>query len=200
MNKILQLFGITVILFVLLQPNLYMKIPTAYHSYFIILHCLLFSLLYIFIRTTFIDITVENFTQEEINVFDKKQEGFLEMLQKYSPEELSKLTEKDYESKMKEITNDLTDDQKQKMEKYIKSKVNKIEKVEPPEPSIHEKMEDLLNKASVEQILFLGSLPKPQKNALKKKLETMNMKDIEKYSKLDVDQLKKTIIEITKSA
>ena len=204
MNKHLQIFGITVLLFIVLQPNLYIKIPTAYHSYFILLHCLLFATVYIFIRTYFFDLTIETFTDDEKTLFDNKRLALeTELNKKYSKDELSKIPESELESTKKSIMKDLSEEQKQKFQKYnqelVKTKTKKIIKKEGiPHISIQEKMEYLLNKASVEQILLLGSLSQSHKDALEKLLETMDIKEVEKYLKLDVDQLKESIDKVVK--
>jgi hypothetical protein len=210
MNKHLQIFGITVLLFILLQPNLYMKIPTTYHFYFILLHCLLFATVYIFIRTYFFDLTVETFTDEEKTLFDNKRLALeTDLNKKYSKDEQSKIPQSEIESKKKSIMKDLSEEQKQKFEKYnqkIKNRGNElvfkkeIKEEATVNDSIQEKMEYLLNKASVEQILLLGSLSQSHKDALEKLLEAMDIKEVEKYLKLDIDQLKESIDKVVKLA
>lgn len=208
MNKHLQIFGITVLLFIVLQPNLYIKIPTTYHSYFILLHCLLFATVYIFIRTYFFDLTIETFTDDEKTLFDNKRLALeTELNKKYSKDELSKIPESELESTKKSIMKDLSEEQKQKFEKYNQEfkKIGnepvfkkEIREEAIVNDSIQEKMEYLLNKASVEQILLLGSLSQSHKDALEKLLETMDIKEVEKYLKLDVDQLKESIDKVVK--
>jgi hypothetical protein len=165
---------------------------------------------YIFIRTYFFDLTVETFTDEEKTLFDNKRLALeTDLNKKYSKDEQSKIPQSEIESKKKSIMKDLSEEQKQKFEKYnqkIKNRGNElvfkkeIKEEATVNDSIQEKMEYLLNKASVEQILLLGSLSQSHKDALEKLLEAMDIKEVEKYLKLDIDQLKESIDKVVKLA
>ena len=62
--------------------------------------------------------------------------------------------------------------------------------------SCKKKMDFLGATASVEQIQLFDGLPKNQQNALEQIVDSMNMEDIKKYLELDIEKLKKSLMDV----
>lgn len=205
------LFGFSIILFILLQPNLFVKIPSKYHMYFVFFHCLVFALAFFTIKVTitspFIN-TQENFTDKDVPDLEKKRAELEKIFKNYSAEEMEKLDNSEILKKMEDITKDMTENQKKSLHDFLLSSPDsKAIKISGSDTSsnaldkeikLNKKIDHIGEIASVEQIQYFDSLSKSQQNALEKILDNMNMEDIEKYLKLDVDKLSHSIQEVVK--
>ena len=199
----LTIFGYTVVLFIILQPNKFIKIPEKYTIYFVLFHCLVFSLLYIVMNDIFFN-TCEQFTDEELPFLEKSRQEIDTVLEKYSSKEMESFNEDDIEKIMKNVTKDLTDEQIKKVKEYVFSnKANTydsktIDTYDPLDKDVklNKKMNHIGDIASVEQIQYFDSLSRKQQNALERIVEDMNMEDIEKYMKLDIEKIKESIQEV----
>tara|TARA_B100001287_G_scaffold253183_1_gene235674 strand:+ start:16307 stop:16927 length:621 start_codon:yes stop_codon:yes gene_type:complete len=200
----LKLFGFTVFLFIVLQPNLFLKIPAKYDILFILFHSLIFALIYIIVDDNMFIIS-ENFTSQEKDFLEKKCKEIEHAFEKYSNADITNMSEDDIKSITQNVIKDLNDDQIKRLRKYAESNLSKNNKntYTKEHKAYDTEMQDKLNyigdHASVDHIKLFDSLSRTEQNALEKILNSMNIDEIDKYLKLDVENLQKSIQDVLKS-
>lgn len=204
MNKEqLIFFGITFILFILLQPNLFVKIPIKYSMCFIMFHCLVFTMFYLITYNCIFNVQ-ENFTDDETKLFIQKRDEIAKAFKTIDANDLEKMSDEKIKDIMNNITKGLNDEEIKKLQQFLLSNTAHNEQTIYKQTSLTknkaknlaEKIDYLGNFATVEQIKFFDSLSVNQQDALGRILENMSNSEIEQYLKLDVEKLKKTIQEV----
>ena len=208
-NRQLILFGITFLLFIFAQPELFVKIPPKYNTYFIISHCLVFTLFFS-ISYHYMNNVQENFTENETLLFTTKREEIKKEFKKQGIDDLDKMSDEKVTQIMTNVTQGMSDEEIKKLQQYMLS--NETDLKNNPESiqsrkdknvekfkKFEEKINHLGEMASIDQIKLFDSLSINQQDALGKILENMNNSEIEKYLKLDVETLKKSIQDVLES-
>lgn len=194
--------GLVTILFVLLQPNLFVKIPIKYNMYFVFFHCLIFAFAFCFINKV-ANTSLENFSDQEKDFFEKKRQEIHKAFEKYSTTEIDGISDKDIQNIVTPIISDLSEDQKRRLQEYSEQMLKTNTTITSDKPikymhndELQKKMDFLGATASVEQIQLFDGLPKNQQNALEQIVDSMNMEDIKKYLELDIEKLKKSLMDV----
>jgi len=207
MNKEqLILFGATFLLFILLQPDLFVKIPLKYNMYFVLFHCLVLTLFYL-VTYNYIYNVQEYFTENENKLFEKKRQELKIVLQKQGIDDLDKINDEKIKQIMSNITKGMSDKEIENFQQFLISTDTQIQNT-PNSIADHKELNrskfknfeerryHLADIASAEQILLFDSFSVNQQDALGKLLENMNDTEVEKYLKLDIETLKKTINDV----
>ena len=191
---------LTVILFILTQPGLFITIPTKHMLYFVILHGVLFTGLYMYVK--------EYFTAEkEIEGFDETEEGFFQDISKkldkifseYTFKEMVNLTIEEFEGIIVKEFPDLSPEQIVRLRQYKDYKKGEDDKktsIDEDKKELATKLEYIFNKSSVEQIQYFDSLSEERQSAFERLVDNMTMENIDKYLKLNVAKIKESVQEV----
>lgn len=221
MNNLLLLV-ICFVLFIVLVPGLIIKPPKVYKEFFIFGHCLLFTAIYIYLRSIFSAKTIEGlqglekFTEEEINTCKLIDEKFNEALDKIPDSTLVTYSQEEFNSKIKELLPNTTDDEIIKYKEYqimideLPENDSKFDETTEEGRKHHsnepywEKIKDTFEKkitaifddTSVEKIQFISSLDENEINALENVAKKLSIEELRKIIELDDDKIKKMISEL----
>ena len=191
---------LTVILFILTQPGLFITIPTKHMLYFVILHGVLFTGLYMYVK--------EYFTAEkEIEGFDETEEGFFQDISKkldkifseYTLKEMVNLTIEEFEGIIVKEFPDLSPKQIVRLRQYKDYKKGEDDKktsLDEEKKELATKLEYIFNSSSVEQIQYFDSLSEERQSAFERLVDNMTMENIDKYLKLNVEKIKESVQEV----
>lgn len=191
---------LTVILFILTQPGLFITIPTKHMLYFVILHGVLFTGLYMYVK--------EYFTAEkEIEGFDETEEGFFQDISKkldkifseYTFKEMVNLTIEEFEGIIVKEFPDLSPKQIVRLRQYKDYKKGEDDKktsLDEEKKELATKLEYIFNSSSVEQIQYFDSLSEERQSAFERLVDNMTMENIDKYLKLNVEKIKESVQEV----
>lgn len=221
MNNLL-LFIICFVLFIVLVPGIIVKPPKVYKEFFIFGHCLLFTAVYIYLRTAFSAKTIEGlqglekFTEEEINRCKLIDEKFNESLDKNQKSTSLKYSQEEFDLKIKELVPDVSDDEIIKYKEYqimvdelpendfkFDETTEEGKKHHTDEPywnklkdPFEKKITAIFDDASVEKIQFISSLDENEINALENVAKKLSIEELRKIIELDDDKIKKMISEL----
>jgi len=152
----------------------------------------------------------ENFTENETLLFVKKREEIKKELKKQGIDDLDKLSDEKVKQIMTNVTKGMSDEEIKKLQQYMLSNETdmnnnpaSIQARKDKNKEKYKKFEEKKNRlgelASIDQIKLFDSLSVNQQDAFGKILENMNNSEIEKYLKLDIETLNKSIQDVLES-
>jgi len=193
---------ITVILFILTQPGLFITIPTKHMIYFVLLHGLLFTASYVYIKTYFTEKrTLEGFDDKEKEFLEEESKKIDKLFSKYTVKEMQNKTEEEVQKMVDEEMAHLSPEQQARLKEYKIYKLEKNEKNEKNEMDddkneLANKLDYIFNNSSVEQIQYFDSLSEERQTAFERIVDNMTTEKIDKYLKLDIAKLEKSVQEV----
>ncbi len=193
---------ITVILFILTQPGLFITIPTKHMIYFVLLHGLLFTASYVYIKTYFTEKrTLEGFDDKEKEFLEEESKKIDKLFSKYTIKEMRNKTEEEVQTMVDEEMAHLLPEQLARLKEYKIYKLEKNEKNEKNEmddeqKELANKLDYIFNNSSVEQIQYFDSLSEERQSAFERIVDNMTTEKIDKYLKLDIAKLEKSVQEV----
>jgi len=190
---------ITVILFILTQPGLFITIPTKHMIYFVLLHGLLFTASYVYIKTYFTKKrTLEGFDDKEKEFLEEESKKIDKLFSKYTVKEMQNKTEEEVQKMVDEEMAHLSPEQQVRLKEYKIYKLEKNEKneMDDEQKELVNKLDYIFNNSSVEQIQYFDSLSNERQTAFERIVDNMTTEKIDKYLKLDIAKLEKSVQEV----